>query len=45
MHALQETVAASRTDQERIQLDLAVSLSRNEELQRANEKLRRDLRN
>jgi len=32
MQALQETVAASRADQERIQIDLAASLARNEEL-------------
>jgi len=45
MQALQETVAASRANQERIQIDLAVSLARNEELQRTNEELRRGLRN
>jgi len=45
MQALQETVAASRANQERIQIDLAASLARNEELQRTNEELRRDLRN
>jgi len=45
MQAFQETVAASRADQERIQMDLAASLARNEELQRANEELRRALRN
>jgi len=45
IQALQETVAASRADQERIQIDLAASLARNEELQRANEELRRDLCN
>jgi len=44
MQALQETVVASKADQERIQIDLAASLARNEELQRANEELRRDLR-
>ena len=38
-------MAASRADQERIQTDLAASLLRNEELQRVNEELRRDLRN
>ena len=45
MQALQETVAASRADQERIQIDLAASLARNEKLQRTNEELRRGLRN
>jgi len=45
MQALQEMVDASRVDQERIQIDLPASLVRNEELQRANEELRRDLRN
>jgi len=45
MLALQETVAASRADQERIQIDLVASLARNEELQRTNEELCRDLRN
>jgi len=38
-------VVASRADQERIHIDLAASLARNEELQRANEELRRGLRN
>ena len=45
MQALQETMAISRADQERIQIDLVASLVRNEELQRANEELRRGLRN
>jgi len=45
MQALQEEVVASRADQERIQIDLAASLLRNEELHRANKELRRDLRN
>jgi len=45
MQALQEKVAESRADQECIHIDLAASLLRNEELQRANEELRRDLRN
>ena len=45
MQALQETVAASRANQERIQIDLAASLARNEELQITNEELRRGLRN
>ena len=43
MRALQETVAASRMDQERIQIDLAASQARNEELHRTNEELRRNL--
>jgi len=38
-------VAALRADQERIQVDLAASLLRNEELQRANEELHRVLHN
>jgi len=45
MQALQETVAESRADQERIQIDLVASLARNEELQTTNEELRRGLRN
>ena len=32
MRAFQETVAVSRLDQERIQIDLAASQARNEEL-------------
>ena len=43
MHALQETVAASKMDQERIQVDLAASQARNEELHKTNEELRRNL--
>ena len=38
-------MAASRADQERIQIDLEASQARNEELRRTNEKLHRDLRN
>jgi len=45
MRALQETVATSRLDQERIQVDLAVSQARNEELRRTNEELRKNLQN
>jgi len=45
MQVLQEMVAPSRADQECIQIDLAASLARNEELQRTNEELRRGLRN
>jgi len=45
MQALQEEMAASRTDQERIQADLAASWTINEELGRSNEELRRDLQN
>jgi len=37
MRALQETVAASRMDQERIQVDLAALQAINEELCRTNE--------
>jgi len=43
MHALPETMVASRMDQERIQVDLAASQARNEELRRTNEELRRNL--
>jgi len=43
MQALQEEVAASRADQERIQADLAASRAINEELRRSNEELHRDL--
>jgi len=43
MRALQEMVAASRMEQERIQVDLAASQARNEELRRTNEELRRNL--
>jgi len=45
MHVFQETVAASRLDQERIQIDLAASQARNEELHRTNEELRTNLQN
>jgi len=45
MRALQEEVVASRANQERIQADLAVSRTTNEELRRSNEELRRDLQN
>jgi len=38
-------MAALRADQECIQIDLAASQARNEELHRTNEELRRDLRN
>ena len=43
MRALQETVPTSRMDQERIQVDLAASQERNQELRRTNEELRRNL--
>ena len=45
MQGLQETMTASRTEQECIQMDVAVSQARNEELHRTNEELRRGLRN
>jgi len=45
MQALQEEVAVSRANQERIQADLAASRATNEELRRSNEELRRDLQN
>jgi len=38
-------MAASRANQEHIQIDLAASQARNEELHRTNEELQRDLRN
>ena len=45
MQGLQEAMAASMVEQERMQADLAASQARNEELCRANEELRRGLRN
>jgi len=42
MCALQETVAAFKLDQEGIQVDLAASQVKNEELRRTNEELRRN---
>jgi len=45
MQGLQEAMVASKAEQERIQLDLAASQARNEELHRTNEELRRGLRN
>jgi len=43
MRALQDDVAASRMEQERMQADLAASQGRNEELNRVNEELRKTL--
>ncbi|XP_068476154.1 uncharacterized protein [Phaseolus vulgaris] len=43
MRTLQDNVAASRMEQERMQADLAASQSRNEELDRVNEELRKAL--
>jgi len=43
MRALKEAVMASRVDQERFQVDLAVSQVNNEELRITNEELRRSL--
>ena len=43
MRALQEMVATSRADQERIQVNLVASQARNEELRRTNKELRRNL--
>ncbi|XP_068477092.1 uncharacterized protein [Phaseolus vulgaris] len=43
MRALQDDVATSRTEQERMQADLAASHGRNEELNRVNEELRKTL--
>jgi len=45
MQGLQEAMAASKAEQERIQVDLATSQARNEELCHANEELCRGLRN
>jgi len=41
MQGLQEAMAASKVEQEGMQAELAASQTRNEELHRANEKLRR----
>jgi len=43
MQALQEEMAASRANQERIQADFIASQAMSEELRRSNEELRRDL--
>jgi len=43
MRALQDNVAASRAEQEKMQAELAASQSRNNELNRVNEELRRTL--
>ncbi|XP_068492027.1 uncharacterized protein [Phaseolus vulgaris] len=45
MQGLQEAMAASKVEQERMKAELAASQARNEELCRANEELRRGLRN
>ncbi|XP_068466387.1 uncharacterized protein [Phaseolus vulgaris] len=45
VQGLQDEMAESRAEQERMQSDLAASQARNEELHRTNEELRRDLRN
>jgi len=45
MQGLQEAMAASKVEQERIQADLTASQARNEELCRVNEELRHGLRN
>jgi len=45
MQGLQEAMAASKAEQERIQLDLVASQARNEELHRTNEELRRKIHN
>ncbi|XP_068502368.1 uncharacterized protein [Phaseolus vulgaris] len=45
MQGLQEAMTASKAEQERIQVDLAASQARNEELCRVNEELYRGLRN
>ena len=43
MRALQDNVAASRAEQEKMQAELDASQSRNDELNRVNEELRRTL--
>jgi len=43
MRALQDDVAASRIEQERMQADLVASQGKNEELDRVNEELRKAL--
>ena len=45
MQGLQEAMAASKAEQDRMQEDLAASQARNEELYRMNEELRRGWRN
>jgi len=45
MRGLQDEMAESRVEQERMQADLADSRARNEELHRVNEELRRGLSN
>jgi len=45
MRGLQDEMAESRIEQERMQADLAASQDRNEELYRINEELRRGLGN
>ena len=45
MRGLQDDMAESRMEQERMQADLEASQARNEELHRINEELRRGLRN
>jgi len=44
MQGLQDAIAASKVEQERMQADLAASQARNDELHRANEELRRGWR-
>ena len=44
MQGLQEAMAASKAEQDRMQEDLAASQARNEELHRVNEELRRGWR-
>ena len=44
MQGLQEAMAASKAEQERMQVDLIASQSRNDELHRTNEELRRAIR-
>ena len=44
MQGLEEAMAASKAEQERMQADLAASQARNDKLHRANEELRRGWR-
>jgi len=45
IRALQEAITASRVDQDRFQVDLAISQANNEELRRTNEELCKNLLN
>ena len=45
VQGLQDEMAESRAEQERMQVDLATSQARNEELHHTNEELHRSMRN